>query len=896
MKLGFGLAALLMLAFQAQMAVAKPATQSPAEAASPRQVLPLSDGWRFRFGGDETGVTAPGYDDSGWEQVAVPHTWNHIGEYALERSAATNNSQGTGWYRLTYNAPAAAKGRRQYLDFAGVAIIADVWVNGVHIGQHKGAFSRFRFDVTGQWKPGAANLIVVKADNSKPAPGSSTADVIPLAGDFFIHGGMYRGVSLIEANDVGIDLLDFGGPGVYVRAVAGSSGSASVNAVIKLSNVSKRVQIRDVAFAVYDAEKLEVANARKTVSIRPGQSQVEMTAVIAKPHVWNGRNDPYLYEVVAGFEGVRNSGLATEVHVPLGIRTFKFDPDAGFSLNGQPLKLHGVSRHQDREGRGYALTRADHKEDMDLIAEMGANAVRMAHYQHDDAWADEADAQGMVAWAEVPFVTTPSFTGGEGSPALFANAEQQTRELIRQMYNHPSIVMWSVGNEVDAATMFGASKEPVKPLRLLQRLATVAKEEDSSRPTVFADCCEDVRISSMSGDDLSVKSDKVLAGTTDLIGYNRYYGWYYPLPLKAATQLAAQMDKFHVKHPTLPISISEYGAGGAISQHSDNPMGGFVNAIGRPQPEEYESWVHEQSWPVIRDRAYIFGSYAWNMFDFASDLRNEGDSVDINTKGLVTFDRKTKKDAFFYYQANWSDKPMIHITGKRYADRPYPALDVRAYTTAGSASLTVNGVNFGEAQCPDHICVWPGVHLKPGANAVTATISVGSQVIADNANWNGPDPAQGIRLDAGDLSGRLLGARRFGSDNFFTGGESAVLNQGGFGGRSSGPLKIVVAPDPALYDYWREGAAFTYALPVPDGKWMVTLHMFEPRRSATATMTTVSANGKVVVPAFNMLSAAGGALTGLTKTIPVKVKGGVLSLDFSATGGKAALAAIEIAK
>jgi beta-galactosidase len=861
-----------------------------------RQTSDLSTGWRFRFGGDETGVTATGYDDSGWEQVAVPHTWNRIGEYATARSAATNNAQGVGWYRLTYDAPAAAKGRRQYLDFAAVAIIADVWVNGVHVGQHKGAFSRFRFDVTRAWKPGAMNLIVVKADNSKPAIGSSTQDVLPLAGDFFIHGGIYRGVSLITADAFGFDLLDHGGPGVYVDLLhLKSEKPDAIEVRFRLANLDRRKRNASMHFVVFD-QVGRIAGKRDVPASKSGwepdsSDEGGYNIDIQNPHLWNGLKDPYLYTVTAE---LRDKGrLIDSVTQTFGIRDFKFDPNTGFSLNGKPLKLQGVSRHQDRAGKGYALSRADHKEDMDMIAEMGANAVRMAHYQHDDAWADEADAHGMVAWAEVPFVTTPSFTGGEGSAALFANAEQQTRELIRQNYNHPSIMMWSVGNEVDASTLFGISKEPVKPLKLLQHIAKIAKEEDPSRPTIFADCCEDVR-SPVAGLTEQVQGE-TLAGAADMIGYNRYYGWYYPQPLKAAAQLATQMDKFHVKHPSLPISISEYGAGGAISQHSDNPTGGFVNAIGRPQPEEYESWVHEQSWPVIRDRVYIFGSYIWNMFDFASDLRNEGDSVDINTKGLVTFDRKTKKDAFYYYQANWSDKPMIHITGKRYADRPYPALDVRAYTTAPSAFLSANGVNLGEAQCPEHICVWPGVHLKPGANAVTATISVGSQVIADSANWNGPDPVQGIRLDAGDLSGRLLGARRFGSDSFFTGGESAVLNQGGFGGRRSGPQKDVIAPDPALYDYWREGAAFRYAIPVPDGKWTVTIHSFEPRNAGNPIMT-VSANGKVAVTGFSVRDAAGGSLKGLAKSFPVSVKGGVLMLDFSATGGKAVVAAIEVTK
>ena len=889
---------------------------------APRQIVALSDGWRFRFGDAPNAVTTAGFDDSGWEQVSVPHTWNRIGEYALTRSAATNNAQGVGWYRLTYAAPPAAKGRRQYLDFAAVAIIADVWVNGAHVGRHKGAFSRFRFDVTAAWHPGAANLIVVKADNSKPAIGSTTQDVIPLAGDFFIHGGIYRGVSLITANDVGIDLLDMGGPGVYVSGqnlqLSGLPDYATYRVKFRLRNAGR--QTRSIAWNLLldDAESHSVLifdnqyssykgtppSQPKREVLRPGEVRTIERVFASKPvRSWNGVANPYRYRITVE---VRDGPIVLDsVSQSFGLRTFRFDPNDGFHLNPSPfdnrsgaLKLHGVSRHQDRLGKGYALSREDHAEDMAIMKEMGVNAVRMAHYQHADEWADEADKAGMLVWAEVPYVTTPSLSGGEGSAEVFANAEQQLRELIRQNYNHPSIVMWSIGNEVDASALFGLGGGKTKPLALLQHLQKVAKEEDPSRPTTFADCCEDVR-SPVAGLEGQAQEDK-LAGTADMIGYNRYYGWYYPEPLNAAEQLAAQMDKFHVKHPTLPISISEYGAGGAITQHSDNPTAGFVNAIGRPQPEEYENWVHEQSWPVIRERPYIYGSFVWNMFDFASDLRNEGDAVDINTKGLVTMDRKTRKDAFYYYKAQWSHEDFIHLTGQRYMDRAYSVMDVRAYTTLPKAFLQINGSAPIEAGCPGGICIWKDVRLRPGPNRIMATAPTSDRgmpvQLEDAATFNGPDLAQeGLHLDAGDISGRMIGTRRFGSDNFVTGGTPAVLNQGGFGGRRSGPLKTVTAPDPALYDYWREGDAFSYTIPVPDGKWTITIHTFEPRAAAAENLAmTVKANGAVAIPGFNVAKAAGGPLKGLARSFTAKVRDGMLRLEFSAAGGKAVVAAIEV--
>lgn len=781
-------------------------------------------------------------------------------------------------------APPAARSQRQYLDFAAVGKIADVWVNGVHVGQHKGAFARFRFDVTAQWKPGRANVIAVRADNSKPEVGSSTEDVIPLSGDFFLHGGIYREVALVTADEAGIDLLDHGGPGVYARTTEISAESASIAVLTRLRNLGKRARRLTVVVGLRDRDgKQAVRGQPQAVRIAPGATEVQTTLPVAVPHLWNGRADPYLYSL--SVDVLENGRVIDSVTQPFGIRTFRFDADEGFFLNGRYLKLHGVSRHQDRPDRGWALTPADHAQDMAMIAEMGANTVRQAHYQHADQWSDEADRAGMVVWAELPYITTPSLRGGQGSPALWVNAEEQLREQIRQNYNHPSIMMWSVGNEVDSAKGFGVKGDPPKPLALLQRLNAVAKQEDPSRPTTFADCCEDLGMMQTAGEKL--------AGTADLIGYNRYFGWYMPQPLKARAQLGAQMDRFHAKHPALPMSISEYGAGGATGQHSDDIAAGFLNFMGRPQPEEFESFVHEENWPAIRERKFVFASWVWNMFDFASDLRDEGDSVDLNTKGLVTADRKVKKDAFYYYQAQWADRPMIHLTGKRHANRAYPAMEIKAYSNAPRASLTLNGRPLGEAACAEGICRWPDVALRAGANEAVVTASTGA---SDRATWTGPDAAQGLFVEAGDLAGHVVGGKRFGSDSFVTGGAPVVLNMGGFGGRRLMPLRSVIAPQPELYDYWREGDAFAYALPVPNGKWTVTIHTFEPRPAADRVLMSVKANGAIAVKPFDVKQAAGGALKGMSRSFAVTVKDGVLRLDFAGQGGRAVVAAIEVTR
>jgi beta-galactosidase len=869
---------------------------------SPREVTPLSEGWHFQFGDVGDAPAHAGFDDAGWEKVSVPHTWNKVGNYGTTRDPASDNRQGIGWYRLTYNAPPAAKGRRQYLDFAAVGKIARVWVNGQFVGEHRGAYGRFRFEVTKQWKPGQANLIAVRADNSKPEAGKPTGETIPLAGDFFVYGGLYRQVQLITANAVGIDLLDYGSPGVFVRTASivrksGLPDEALLDVTARLREPRRSgrtkvsVTIRDAADAVV-AERVPMP-AKYDAVVKAGDETGEANGRIAlrSPRYWDGTRDPYLYTATVE---VRQKGkLIDSVTQRFGIRDFRIDPNEGFFLNPHPMspgsgyvQLHGVSRHHDKQGKGAALSPADHAEDMALMKELGANTVRHAHYQHADEWSDEADKAGMIVWAELPFVTSPGLAGGQGSPELWANAEQQLKELIRQNYNHPSIVMWSVGNEVDSAKGFG--KAAGDPVPLLKHLNAIAKAEDPSRPSTFADCCEGLKVLGMDG-------TSMLAGAADLIGYNRYYGWYMPQHLDARAQAGAEFDRLHAKHPTLPISISEWGAGGATTQHSDDIRSGFLNFIGRPQPEEYQSYAIEQNWLAMKDRKYLFATWLWNMFDFASDLRGEGDAVDVNTKGVVTYDRKLRKDAFYFLKANWNPEPMVWITGKRHALRPYPTAEVKAYSNADRASLSINGRDLGEVACADRICLWPSVALAKGENRVVVTATSGGKALRDEAVWTGPDTARGLALDAGDLAGQVVAGKAFGSDTFVTGGRTVPLSMGGFGSNRA-PSKKVVAERPEHYAYWREGEAFSYALPVADGNWTVTVHTFQPEPALADSSSTmaITANGKPGLVPFAIGKEAGGALKGLTKSFPVTVKGGGLKLDFSGQGGKAVVAAIDV--
>ena len=854
-----------------------------------RESLPLNAGWQFHFGEEPSAVTEGAFSDKDWSTVSLPHTWNRLGEYAAQRSVDTDNHQGIGWYRLHYMAPAAHPGQHQWLEFGAVSNIADVWVNGVHIGQHRGAFSRFRFDVTQAWKPGAANLIAVRSDNSKPAPGSSTAETLPLAGDFFLYGGIYRTVQLITTEGAHIDLADFGGPGVYARVTALTDASAQVSVLTRIANQAGTARRLAGHVTIADADGHIVASGDWRSGLAAGaRGEQSLALAIPNPHRWNGRADPYLYNVTVA---LRDGGkIVDQVTQPLGLRDIHIDAGKGLFLNGQHLSLHGVSRHQDRAGKGWAISPADEAEDMALIKDIGANTIRMAHYEHSDGWYDLADKAGMIAWAEVPYVSTPSYDGSLGTPATFANAEQQTRELIRQHYNNPSVAMWSIGNEVDASAIFLGNGKQARALALLQHIGKVARQEDPSRYTTFADCCE---TSPFTPAPNPTGGEEKLAGTADLTGYNRYYGWYYPHPQQAEAEFGAALDDLHAKHPTIPMSVSEYGAGGALSQHSDNPLGGLISAFGRPHPEEYQTWVHEANWAAIKARPYLFASWVWNMFDFASDLREEGESIDLNDKGLVTFDRQTRKDAFWYYKAQWSDAPVLHVNGKLYTNRAYPVMDVRAYSNAATARLTLNGRDLGEVPCARAVCLWQGVALAPGANH--AEVRSGS--LTDTADWTAPDARQGLHIDAGDLVGHTeADGTRYGSDNFFDGGTPMVLNpKGGFHSKPKVPV-VVGSPTPALFEGWREGN-MTYRLPLGPGRWAITLHTFEPDAVRKAPRRfDVRVNGAAWLTGFNPAQAAGGSLQEAETRTIAEAKDGFVVLSFAGNGADAApvVAAIDV--
>lgn len=857
-------------------------------AQKPRISMELSHGWRFRQADNLSGVEAPDFDDSQWSQIEVPHTWNRIGNEGVLRSPLSNNVQGVGWYRLRFKAPPTSAGRRYFLQFDGVGAIADVWLNGGYLGKHAGAFSRFRFDASAALKPSGENLLVVRTDNSRPQPGSTTENIIPLSGDFFVFGGIYRSVALIATDPVHVDMLDFGGPGLYARALAIDSQSATVRVSGKVVNDGPRPRAVIVETRI-ESETMErgaiASQSRRLMALPTQAALVDTTLHIEHPRLWQGMKDPYLYRVVMTLRSAKGMVLDRVVQ-PLGLRTLRFDADQGFFLNGEHLFLKGASMHQDRPIKGWAITHEDQAQDFDLLRDMGGNAVRLAHYQHDQYSYELADALGFFVWAEIPLVNKVSFDGSPANSELTANARRQLIELIRQNYNHPSIGVWSIANELDLTATL--TQGPSRAAALLNSLELLAKQEDPYRLTTLADCCEQ-RVTPRADASIAALGPRdAIVGIADTVGYNRYFGWY----TGGFGDFGPMLDEAHARHPALPIAVSEYGASAALTQHSDDPAGGPINPHGRPHPEEFQNWYHEASWSALRGRAYLWAAFVWNMFDFSSDSRNEGDLTDINEKGLVSYDRQTRKDAFYFYRANWSSLPTLHLVGRRYPDRPYGVLDVKAYTNAQRARLWLNGNEVGETSCADGICRWRAVHLAPGLNDLHAGADIAGVALDDELHWTFSGSPGVVRIKAGDISGYVSkDGRRYGSDMYFSGGEAAAINPPDSQGSDR---TAVSADDPGLYDSFREGE-FSYCIPVPEGRYRVTVKFQEPAVSAAGEREfDVEINGTTVLKRFDIFAAAGGKQKGVDRSFDAGAQDGSIRVDFHALKGKALVSALSI--
>ncbi len=614
----------------------------------------INDGWVFHKGPLKNDAT-PSYPSLTWKNIKLPHTWN-----ALDgQDGGFDYYRAKSWYMTSMELD-LAQDEEAYLEFEGAEAVAEVYVNDIKVCAHKGGFSAFRCNITPYIKKNRAK-ITVSVDNGE------SKELYPQTADFTFYGGLYRGVKLIIVNKCHFDLDYNGAPGIAVTPVINKDGTATVTVESFTSELTDDCEI------VFETDG-------KPIILPHGEKKCDIT--IENPHLWNGRKDPYLYTLSAKI--MRKGEELDKVEVKYGIRSFRIDPEKGFFLNGEYYPLHGVSRHQDRENMGWAITEKEHREDMELIAEVGANTVRLAHYQHSQYFYNLCDEYGMVVWAEIPFIST--FMKGK---AAKENTLSQMKELICQNYNHPSIVCWGIANEI---TIGGEDSELTENLRALNDLC---HELDKTRLTSIANLT-------------MVENDSVLNKITDIISYNHYFGWY----IGDVADNGPWLDKFHEENPEICLGLSEYGAEGIITYHSDEPKI-------QDYSEEYQSYYHEKMLEILTDRRYLWSTYVWNMFDFGSDMRDEGGVKGRNNKGLVTYDRKIKKDSFYIYKAYWSDEKFVHICSKRYTDRTGDSITVKVYSNSPKVTLEVNGVKAGTIT-GDKVFVFENVPLKNGGNTVKA--------------------------------------------------------------------------------------------------------------------------------------------------------------------------------
>ena len=588
--------------------------------------------------------------------VALPHTWNAQDG----QDGGADYWRGVGHYRIAL--PQPEQGRRQYIQFEGANHMAAVRCNGKELGTHKGGFSTFRFELTDAMQP-ENNLLEVDVDNSE-------CDIYPQQADFTFFGGLYRAVRYLEVEKAHFALDKSGTSGVFVtpRAAGGVRVDAFTDAA---DGCTVHCELRDAAGNV--VAKAEAAAVEHTV--------FELN--VEAPHLWNGLADPYRYTAVLT---LLHEGQETDSVTELfGFRSFHVDPERGFYLNGKAYPLHGVSRHQDRLDKGWAIGHAEHEEDLALIREVGANTIRLAHYQHDAYFYSLCDAAGFVLWAEIPFISVFR----EGKEAHDDTLSQMT-ELVAQNYNHPSICFWGISNEI---TIGGESEALYQNLCELNALV---KKLDPSRLTTMAEVS-------------MVPMDSPHVYLTDVLSYNHYFGWY-------AGEVADNgpwLDEFHSKNPDRALGVSEYGAEGILKWHSAKPEN-------HDYTEEYQAYYHQKMLETFAARPYLWATHVWNMFDFAADARDEGGCVGRNNKGLVTYDRKTRKDAFFVYKAWWTTEPMVHICGSRFTDRAPGQRDITVVTNCEAVTLLINGAEAGTRRAENHVAVFPEVSLADGANTITA--------------------------------------------------------------------------------------------------------------------------------------------------------------------------------
>lgn len=678
----------------------------PLNSLQARDVTIFNDGWSFKKGPfpKDPLLFSAGFGGN-WQEVKVPHTWN-----ARDMQTEMNNYYaGEAYYKKEYTPAAELNGKRVFLRFQGVGSVAEVYVNKTYAGNHKGAFSAFAIEISKLLKYGEPNEILVKVDNS-PRP-----DVIPVNNTLFgVYGGIYRPVELIVTEPVNIAVNDYASPGIYISQKNVNSKSADVNVKIKLENKKPQAENIQVSTTIYERDGKIKMQKQFPMTVSPQGRQIcEQDFNLKNPHLWQGLEDPYLYKVVVRL--IADGQVIDEVTQPLGLRHFELKAADGMYLNGKKVPMYGVCRHQDWWQLGSALTDKEHDADLAIIKEIGATTIRFAHYQQAERIYAKCDSIGFMIWAEIPFVNRVSTQEGD-------NAKQQMTELIRQNYNHPSIYTWGLHNEVYTPYNYTVA--------LTTELNDLSKTEDPDRYTV-----------SVNGYSTVNQSSNLNA---DIQGINHYFGWYGG-KISDIEKWVTGMEK---DFPGYRVIFSEYGAEANIHQQEE-----VVGEVGRYfsqyYPETFATKFHEIQWGVISKHPYLVASYIWNTFDFATPATAQGGVKARNMKGLVTFDRQTKKDPFYWYKANWSKEPVLYITQRRVTERENEVTPVTVYCNTGTPQLFVNGTEiktFKKGNTAVHY-IFENVKLNNGENVIEAKISNQGKELEDIIRWNySPDNKNRVKL------------------------------------------------------------------------------------------------------------------------------------------------------
>ncbi len=665
-------------------------------AADARELTELGGEWQYCFG--EAPPT----------RVLLPHSWNAVdaaeGAQGRRDDAKSVNStfykRGEATYTRTL-CLSPEPGKRYFLRCGGASIVSAALVNGKLAGRHEGAFTAFCYEITPLLRDGE-NTISLKVDNSH------RDHIAPQRGDFSMFGGLYRMPELIETGASCIDPLFHASPGVFVTTRSLTDSEARVEVRTLLSTNLPEGDAVELRANVKDAEGRVVAFATEHASLAAGaaRSEAVVQLTIPNPIRWNGTENPYLYSVHVAL--MKGGELVDESTQPLGLREVSIDPKRGFILNGKAMQLRGISRHQDIHGKGWALSPADEEQDIRLIADMGATALRTAHYPQSSHIYTLCDKRGLIVWSEVPNVNLV-----RGSEAFRENNRQQALEMIYQHWNHPSICMWGIYNEI-----YHQPEPAMKESDMegeLAELRDFVKLADPSRMVVAAS---------------NQPAKRKLNSIPEHIAFNTYPGWYGGGP----EVMAKNLEGFIRDNPSKGVAVSEYGHGASPRMHE--------NPLTRPtptafwHPEEWQTHALEINYACIRERREIWGAFIWNMFDFGSSARYEGGSPGINDKGLVSYDRKTCKDAYFFYKANWNPEPMVYISSRRFAERSRREVPVKVYSNAESVNLLVNGMSVGTVKTDEQKrALWPSVVLQEGENTITATCTVGGQTYSDSCTW-----------------------------------------------------------------------------------------------------------------------------------------------------------------